>query len=355
MKNTFFDMDSGVTIKNKARGYYPKEDGFIERDLNQMELNNTNVFSTVGDMSRWLQNLYNPKVGNAQLIKKLQAPTTLNGVPVEEKNLSIYFNQLRFWDYSGTKKLYQISMGGGYACKIVHFPDQQMSAVVLGNGGTYNGDMATMTGELYVSNYFKNTPSSQLAMVEGIDLNTETLKGFEGDYWEADALYSRSIYLKNDTLFYSRGYNESPIMPIGKNKFQMITYGNVYITFEKRNNNNIMIVEVEGQGKYEHIAYNKDAGWTNDLKGYAGNYYCQELKTSYHLVIRNNNLVINNLRDGDISLSPILKDSFVGNRRFFDQLKFIRNSKMTIKGFEISTSNGDRFWFDATPKKMMIN
>jgi len=348
MTNTFFDTASGAIIKNKATGYYPEGEGFTAGNLHEMDLYNTNVYSTVGDISLWLQNYYRPKVGNTALIKRFTAAATLNDQPVEEKMNSLYVNQFRYWDYSGTKKLYHISVSGGYACKIVHFPDQNMSAVVLGNGGTYNGGMATLTGKLYVENYF--TKPAELVKVKGIDMDTKALERFTGDYWNPSQLYNRSILLKNDTLIYSRGGNyNSPIIPIEKNKFQMIHYKPVFITFENKNNKNIMFVEAEGEGAFDHIAYQKDAPWTKDLAEFTGEFFCQELKTRYQLSIKEDKLMVTNLRTGDIELSPTLKDAFTGNRRYFNELKFDRNDKMDIKGFQLATSSGDKLWFERMP------
>ena len=343
MKNTFFDTGLGTVIKNKATGYIPEGEGFTVGVVNQMEGNNTNVYSTVGDICLWLQNYYQPKVGNTALIKRFTAAATVNGQTVEEKNNSFYFNQFQFWDYNGTKKLYHISVDGGYACKIVHFPDQNMSAVVLGNGGVYNGGMATATGELYVANYF--TKSSELAKVKGIKMDTKTLETFTGDYWEPSQLYSRTIFLKNDTLIYSRGNGyDSPIIPIGDKKFQMITYGEVYITFDSNNGREIMSVEAGGE-TFKHVAYQRDATWSKNLEAYTGAYFCQELKTIYQLSIKEKKLIINNLRTGQVEFSPLLKDTFTGNRRYFNELKFNRNNK-GISGFHLSTYTGDKLWFE---------
>ena len=343
MKSTSFDIPSGGIIKNKATGYYPQGEGFISSTLKKKDSYNTNVYSTVGDMCLWLQNYYNPKSGNTETLKKFMDPARLNDLPVEEKMYSLYFNQLKYWDYNGTKKLYQIFVGGGYACKIVHFPDQKMSAIVLGNGGRYNGGMATITGKLYVKNYFVDPPTKK--EVKGISMDVSRLKEFTGDYWEPNQLYTRSIYLKNDTLMYSRGNNESPIIPIGKNKFQILTSIDVFVTFENGADGKIMVVEPEEGVVFEHQEYNKDATWTKDLSAFVGEYYCETLHTRYFFAVEDNKLVARNLRVGTIEFMPILKDSFTGNRGYFNELKFVRNSKNNIDGFELSTYKEDKIMF----------
>lgn len=127
----------------------------------------------------------------------------------------------------------------------------------------------------------------------------------------------------------------------------MITYGEVYITFDNSNNKKIMSVEAGGE-TFKHVAYQKDAPWTKDLEAYTGAYFCQELKTIYQLSIKDKKLIINNLRTGEVEFAPLLKDTFTGKRRYFNELKFSRNNQK-INGFQLSTYTGDKLWFERTP------
>ncbi len=357
MTNTIFDDTPGKVIKNIAVGYYPNGDDYRRGIVNQLEMNNTNVYSTVGDICKWEQNFLSPKpkVGNVAMFKKMDSPVVVNKKPLSAKNMTMYFGQHQYWDYNGTRKMYNVSMASGYSCKIVRYPDYNFSAVVMGNDGVYNGGTATMTSELYVKNYFTKTPGG-LVEVDGIKMDTKTLEGFVGDYWEPNNLYNRSIYLKNDTLMYARGNGyDSPIIPIGKNKFQMVTYSNVILHFENEDNKKVMIVEAESEGSFEHIAYDADATWTKDLTTYTGEYFCDELNTTYHFSIKNNKLIASNQRLAEVEFSPLFKDSFTGNRPYFNEIKFNRKNSSDIKGFYLSIHTGDKLWFQKASNKQARN
>jgi len=203
--------------------------------------------------------------------------------------------------------------------------------------------MATVTGKLYVKNHFTN--SSEPKEIKSISLAKDQLEEYVGKYWEADALYNRSIYLQNDTLMYSRGSFDSPILPIADNKFEMITNSSVYVTFENKEKGKTMIVEAEGQGVFEHLKYKSDADWTKDLDVFVGEYYSEDLDVWYKLALENNKLVIHNFRFGTVELSPILENAFTGNKEYFNELKFNVDNQNGVAGFQLKTYKGDEILF----------
>ncbi len=345
MTNTVFDVQEGTVISNKAQGYLPNDGKYINAKLDQRQNYSTNMYSSVKDMCKWIQNLYHPKVGGVNLINQFSKPAMENGKIVKEKMRSLYFNQFRYWDYNGTKKLYHISMGGGYACKIVHFPDQNISAIVLGNAGVYNGGMATLTGKLYVENYF--TKSGEPLKINGIQLDSEKLQNFVGNYWEPNQLYKREIYIENDTLIYSRGNNyNSKLLPISEDKFQMLHSNEVYIKFEKRKNRDIMLVQSEGEGDFELIEYAVDDVWAKDLNKYVGDFYCEELNCYYSSYIENDKLVINVCNKSKIELEPIINHSFTSADHNIRKISFDTDDINNCTNFTLYTSKGDKLIFE---------
>jgi hypothetical protein len=59
--------------------------------------------------------------------------------------------------------------------------------------------------------------------VRPIKLSNEALAANEGSYWHDKEYIARKIYLKNDTLrYYRSASSESPIVPVGKDEFQML-------------------------------------------------------------------------------------------------------------------------------------
>ncbi|MFK7937221.1 MAG: hypothetical protein AB8G22_27145, partial [Saprospiraceae bacterium] len=157
---------------------------------------------------------------------------------------------------------------------------------------------------------------------------------------------------KNDTLQYARGNGfDSPIIPVGKNRFQMITFSNLFLNFADQGNQKVMTVEVGGGETFEHLAYDSNAAWTKNLTAYAGKYYCSELDATYQFSINDNKLVASNQRLGTVEFSPLIKDSFTGNRQYFNEVKFNRKNGIDIDGFYLSVFTGDKLWFQKRPNQ----
>lgn len=348
MTKTVFDDFAGKVIDNRAIGYYPTDSGYRKGHVHQYQENTTNVYSTVEDLSKWEQNFLSsrPKVGTVAMFKKMDTPIALNGKPLPKRNYALYFGQLQYWDYYGTRKMYNASVASGFSCKVIRYPDYHLSVVVMGNDGVYNGSTATRTSRLFVEPYFTKKPTPRRHVkIEEVKMDTKALEKFVGDYWESNELYKRHIYLQNDTLRYARGFgNDSPIIPIGDNSFQMLTYDNIYLRFTRKGNQKVMSVEAP-VGTFEHISFNPHAPWTKKLNDFTGRYYCQELDITYHLSINDNVLTIKNPRVGNILLLPIFEDNFTSNRPYFNELKFSRVIDKGVIGFHLSSATGERFWF----------
>jgi hypothetical protein len=83
-----------------------------------------------------------------------------------------------------------------------------------------------------------------------------------------------------------------------------------------------------------------------DFAEYAGDYYSEELGTTYSMVVENEQLVARHRRHEDIKLTAVLKDSFQGNRWFFQRVQFTRDNENRITGFRLSGGRVRNMRFD---------
>ena len=129
----------------------------------------------------------------------------------------------------------------------------------------------------------------------------------------------------NDTLRYSRGSgNESPLVPLTKSSFKMITGGEVVVTFDTKAVPKTMDVTV-GYDNFHLIAFDADPSWAKDLEIFTGNYYAAALYAQYSLNINQGKLVITHPRLEAVHLSPRIQDVFTGDQRHFSSLIFDRD------------------------------
>ncbi|WP_460219768.1 serine hydrolase domain-containing protein [Psychroserpens sp. MEBiC05023] len=344
MKHSVFDTQQAI-ITNKAQGYFPSNNSFVCSTMNPSQTIISDVYTTVEDMCLWAKELLNPKIGTQQMVEKFDSLSIVNNKEVEETNTALYTGGHRFWNFRGAKKLYHIEVAGGYASKLIRYPDYDLAVVIMGNDGTYNGYAATGASELYIEDFLENPVKQEATQIASKKISKKQLKAFEGDYWDIDSHTSRKIYVANDTLRYFRGSgNESPLVPLNNKSFKMITRGEVMVHFDTNVVPKTMTVKV-GNDTFNLIAYKLNAGWSEDLSPFIGNYYSQDLNTSYSLSISKSNLILQHPRLETIQLSPRIKDTFTGNQRHFSALKFQRDTNGSINGFKLSTNGVNDIWF----------
>ena len=347
MTNSVFDIQ-GVVIANKAQGYFPQNNGFINSTMTHMHTLVSDVYTTVGDMCLWAKELGAPKIGTEQMVKKFGDLSIVNGKKVKEVNTAMYTGGHRFWDFRGAKKLTHIEVAGGYASKLIRYPDYNLAVIVMGNDGAYNGYAGTGASALYIED-FLNPMSNTSANIDSKKLSKKQLAAFEGNYWDVTNHSTRKVHITNDTLRYFRGPgNESALVPLTQNSFKMMTRGDVAVSFDSNSVPMKMSVTV-GEDIFHSTAYNADASWTNDLSVFTGNYYATALNALYTLNIDQGKLILNHPRLEPVQLEARIPNVFTGDRRHFSSLTFKRDTNGNVIGFHLATRGVNDVWFEKGP------
>lgn len=343
MTGSIFDTQSAV-IANKAQGYFAQEGGFVNSTMNSRHTILSDVYTTVGDMCLWAKELGNPKIGTEEMVGKFDGLSIVNGSAVKESNTALYTGGHRYWNFRGAKKLYHVEVAGGYASKLIRYPDYDLAVIIMGNDGAYNGYAGTGASALYIEDFLNSAPevSSKIASKK---LSKKQLSVFEGTYWDVTNHTTRKIHVANDTLRYFRGEgNESALVPMSKNSFKMLTRGDVEVNFDSKSVP--MTIDVKVGDDISHlISYDANADWTKDLSVFTGNYYAETLNTSYALTLKEGNLVLTHPRLDPVHLSPRIRDLFTGDQRHFTSLAFKRNTNGAVEGFQLATHGIADIWF----------
>ena len=79
-----------------------------------------------------------------------------------------------------------------------------------------------------------------------------------------------------------------------------------------------------------------DAG-SVELTEYEGNYFSDELLTSYMISVEDGKLVARHQRHSDIELKPVGVDLFSGSAWFLNQVRFLRGENREITGCNVSS------------------
>jgi len=79
MSNTHFHDDHEMIVPNRAYSYAPKEGGgFKNSVLSYANAGATSLFTTAEDLTRWMGNFFDARVGGPGVIRQMQEQGILN-------------------------------------------------------------------------------------------------------------------------------------------------------------------------------------------------------------------------------------------------------------------------------------
>lgn len=319
MNNSLFYDDISDMIRNRAFSYEKTESGFKNLVSRFDLVGSGGVYSTVLDLALWDQNFYQNKLGKGgqEIIDKMHQEGVLNS-----GKTAGYAFALINGTYRGLNTVNHGGSLAGYRSQLLRFPDQKFSVIVLANRSDADSSgKAYNIADIFLADQFIEKDQSETnpkRKNRDIKLDKSHLTAFCASYWNDKESYSRKIYLKNDTLRYSRNVNnESKLVPIGKNEFRMEgVSADLLVRFE-RNSDNVksMIVTLNNGTPSESIAYKPITYEIEDYKKYEGSFYSKELNVSYDLATTDDKLIL--YVDGkEISSMDVIKEYTLSNGNF---------------------------------------
>jgi CubicO group peptidase (beta-lactamase class C family) len=335
MTNTFFHDDYTVIVKNRAYSYSHTDSvTFSNRILNFSTVGPTSLFTNIVDMIKWVSNFYDTKAGDKKDIELLTgSKTKLNSGEQLDYALGIINGNYRghhTYEHSG-------GMAGYRAIEVV-FPDSKMGFVVFSNLDEFNVDIIYKVAGLFIKDI---SPKSIAQKQEKIDSTKAILKNpflyqkFVGDCMDdAGVQFSFSV---NNKKIYWNSYGMRFPMKAEKDTLYMLINPSVKFVCNVNTVGDTLITqyyhgELRTLRKYSNPIFSDE-----DLKGYTGKYYSEELDCSYSIVLKNHTLFLTNSKYSDSKIELKSPDHLINDNWWMDHLKVSRNLKGQINGFEVNS------------------
>lgn len=344
MTKSHFHDDREMIVKNRAYGYEPTDRGFEQKITARTTVGHSKLFTTVDDLAKWVLNFESGKVGGPAVIEQMHQRGVLNN----RKILRYAFGQV-FDEYKGLKIVRHGGSGSGYRSYIIRFPEQRFAVIVLSNLESFEpGKVARQVADIYLADYIvtddAESEQEQLPS-EGTDvkLDPATYDSLVGTYRVGPG-HLIEIMKENNRLFSQGNRGKKELFPGSENRF-FSKATNTQISFQQDSTGRItqLTLHVRRRNtpapKFEPLVLN-----ASQLVEYAGDYYSDELCTTYTLIVRDDQLVaehrknedtIWHRKNEDTILRPAEKDTF--SARFFGQVQFTRNDEGAVTGFQSSS------------------
>ncbi|MHA1885286.1 MAG: serine hydrolase domain-containing protein [Promethearchaeota archaeon] len=328
MKNTNFIDDNKYIIKNRAFGYIPDgKNGYFNKMISHKVPGM--IYSNVEDLILWDFNYHNNKLGKGgqDLIKTMQTPAKLNN----GEEVSYAFG-LAIGKYKGQKTILHGGGVGGYRAIHVSFPKYKLSVIILANITNVMAESLTYKiADKFLQKFFKSEQPE-------ISVDPNIYHNFLGKYY-SDTLGTVSISCKNNELLIEASLGFPPLKLITESKTSFFTeFPSKRITVQNDEENKYSEFILYEQGKESKIKRLESSKLSlEELEGYDGRYYSEELDQTYILRINKNSLYISNFE-----MVFAEKDKFLTDWAVF---KFKRGKNGNIEGFKLNAGRVRNLWF----------
>ena len=349
MANTHFHDDHEMIVKNRAYSYSSAEGGgFKLSALNYANVGATSLFTTVEDLAKWVHNFDDARVGGKAVIEQMYQQGVLNnGKPIS------YAFGLDIGAYRGLKRVAHSGGDAGYRSFIMWFPDEKFGVAVLSNLGNFDpGRLAQQVADLYLADKLAPEKAvSKPAAAAAVKLDPAIYDRYVGKYSVQNGPVI-DILKESDRLFAQpAGGPKLELIPESETKFVVKDVG-AEITFDapESGKTNKLTVKNEGQSM-PATRLETEAVKPAELAEYAGDYYSDELGTTYTIVVENGQLVAQHRRHNDIKLTATERDTFRGRQWFFQTVRFTRDKDNRVSGFRLTGSRVRNLRFDKHPSR----
>ncbi|NIM51816.1 MAG: serine hydrolase [Gemmatimonadales bacterium] len=335
MHHTTIKTEHGQVIHNSAQGYVSSEEGgFREaRDL-AASYGAGGIYTTVGDLAKWLRNFHDHAVGGPEVMARMVERGVLTDGDTIPYALGLGIGERR--------GLRRISHGGAdvaHRAQLMYFPEIDAGVVALSNNSSFNGQIPGEVADAFFAEHLtEEAVEDEPREGDAVVVAPEVLDRYVGRY-EAEGVGLIITYTRDGDRFYAEATGQPEIDLIARSD-SVFDYEGVEAT---------VTFHVEGEGEVERATHQQGgrdlalrrlppyAPTAEALGAYAGRYYSEELETFYTLVVEDTTLVAQHRRlEDDITLTPKSEDKFTGRAFFLREVEFVRADDGTVTGFRVS-------------------
>jgi CubicO group peptidase (beta-lactamase class C family) len=228
MTDTQIYDDFERIVKNRADSYELQNGTYKKQSRSDSVGGPSNLYTTVEDLAKWVLNFENPKVGDAELIKRFNEPSLLNNGErvvwgIADGEPGYHAKGQIHWNYRGLRLMSHGGHAAAFRSFLGHFPEKRLAVIALSNDEHYqNFDTSIKIAEFYLKDDLKptpvtNTPAAQKKLVEKQNAD---LKDFEGRFYndELDTAYNAKI-MNGKLLLSHLRHGDIELIEAGKDKF----------------------------------------------------------------------------------------------------------------------------------------
>jgi len=340
MKHTLILDNHKRIVPMRATGYSPNPRGGFQIEMSNFEQTGDGAVQTsIEDLLLWDQNFYEPKVGGKAFLEQMQSVGALNNGEKHD-----YASGLMIGEYKGLRLVSHGGSWAGYRAELARFPDQKFSVACLCNLSVTNPSMLAMR----VANVYLAEEINALELKKAKEIEAKTGGGFSGTVVMAEeklkekaGVYRsltngelRRVMLRDGKLRIDAFTQfSSELKSFSETQFNIVGQEGAVVEFGSAGGKARLRLSRNNRkpDTFDRIeAFEPSAG---QLSEFAGNYYSEELDTTYRMSVEQGRLFVIDGYDEKKPLTPTIRDSFAVISG--PQFEFGRDASGKVSGFAV--------------------
>ena len=350
MTNTRFASDHEEIVAGRAHSYSPAGKGkYKNAILSYGTVGATSLLTTVADLARWDQNFYEPRVGDAKLIARLQEVGKLNSGKAITYALGVDVSE-----YRGLKCVEHTGSDAGFRCTLLRFPTERFSIILLANAADCGASLlARRVAALYLEGKFKSAPAKggkpSGPERKEVKVNPALFDAYAGEYRVVPGI-SLTVAKEGGRLTAVAPGAPKGVLAAASEREFFVRGEDIDVTFDKPVDGRCpsIILVYQGQ-RLPAKRVERPSLTAKQAEEFVGNYHSGELGVIYTITRRDTRLMVRHPR-GEYELRPVETGVFEANDPI-GKVTFTRGEAGRITGFKIDGSRVQRVRFDRVELK----
>ncbi len=318
MTNTHVHDDHTMIVPNRAYSYNATEQGYVKAPLNFANDGATSLFTTVEDLSVWMDNMFTYKLGGEELVKKLSDPYKLNSGEYISYGLGQANSVVR-----GHKAVGHGGSDAGFRTMIEWYPEEHSGFVVFFNTGNMDSGVLEKLRNVLLEDKETDQQDDHPPLAEVSKSDYASLAGS----WVMNTNMVFKTQATDTALVVITPFGEYALEAHSPTKYSAVIGGDrIYFGFEQEDYMTLKVPDVT----YRVFREAESTELTpEEMKRYSGKYYSEETQTYYTVEVQDGKLMIKHKRIGSIELKSHGNDVFTSPNWGIDFIRFQRKGNKT--------------------------
>ncbi len=312
MTRTQVRTNPGQIIPGNAQGYIKTpENNYIEAMDIPASMGAGGIYSTLIDLEKWINNFYNPVLGNPSLIQKLQTPFILN-----DGDTMNYAYGLIIGNLNGLKMVEHGGADIAHRSMLMMFPDIEGAVITQSNNSNFPGHISRKLAEIFFADVMtiKKEGEEQAVKAGEFVYDVEKFDELAGRYeLEVAPGFVLEFRREEDKLLtQATGQAEVEVFASSDSTFYLKVV-EASVTFHRNEEGKVDHITLHQNGNHRANRILEPA-WIpteEEINMYTGRYFSNELEAFYTVALNDDgNLVLQHRRMDDLPLKAESTDLF---------------------------------------------